>query len=1227
MVKIAKLLFLAACLMALLTVCVCAADVIDSGSCGTNLTYTLDSDGVLTISGTGDMTDWSSYSSVPWYSNRESVKSVVINSGVTSIGDYAFYYCSSLTSVTIPDSVTSIGEDAFNECYRLTSITIPDSVTSIGGYAFSSCTRLTSVIIGNSVTSIGDYAFTYCTSLSSITIPDSVTSIGDYAFSSCESLTSITIPKGVTSIGDAAFFSCESLTSITIPNSVTSIGDYAFSYCTSLTSITIPEGVTSIGEYAFYGCSSLTSITIPDSVTSIADYAFCRCIRLANVTIGIESKLVNIGFETFSSCSSLVSITIPVNVTSIDWYAFYNCRSLENITIDTNNKFYSSDSGILYDKNRTTVICCPAGTKMSSFTIPSGVTSVVGYAFYNCSNITNITIPASVTSIGTRALGYYYDNINNEYKLIDSFTIYGKAGSIAETYANENGITFVELNSTENVASGECGDNLIWTLDSEGTLTISGTGFMADDWIYSSKVPWYSNRDSIKEVVIDSGVTSIGYRAFSYCTSLTNITIPDSVTNINSNAFSYCTSLTSINIPSSVTSIGSYAFNGCTSLTSINIPSSVTSIGSYAFNGCTSLTSFTIPDNVTSIGIAVFEDCTSLMSITIPDSVTSIGNLVFYHCRSLTSITIPDSVTSIGSYAFFGCSSLESITIPDSVTNIGEDAFFNCTSLEEISVNDNNQFYCDNKGILYNKEVTTLICSPAGTTLIHYDIPSSVTSISKDAFVNCTSLTSITIPDGVANIGDDAFYKCTSLTSIIIPDSVTNIGEAVFTGCSSLTIYGTKGSYAEIYANNNGITFISLADLIKGGTCGTNLTWSYNTLTEILTISGTGAMSNYSSSYPAPWNEYVSNIKTVVINDGVTSIGNQAFMSCTVLTDITLPDTLSSIGSYAFYKCTALGDVIMPAGVTSIGTYAFRNCINATLHVLTGSTAHTYAKNNSISFVELPLISSSGVSLVLDGSIGVKTYFELYEGVSATVKCVINNTLTSASAESVITPEYDEEKGLYYVVTYVAPKDIDNTEITLTVIGGDTSEELSTVTVSDYIEKFKELATEDETYANALGLVESLETYTKYADSYFGAVEVLDSVTADTEAINEIASPTKSGTLAGIEHMYTSLILEGKTTIRHYFKVTNSDTEYVFELGGKTLEAIDLGEGIYCVDIADIAANDLDEVYTLTVNDTLNISYSALNYIKQTVNSDDTAIANLVKALYNYWYQAEQYVK
>ncbi len=326
--------------------------VVASGTCGDDLAWELTDDGTLTISGSGAMTNYS-WESAPWYTYNCDVRSVVIEKGVTSIGQYTFVDCTSLTSITIPDSVTSIGYSAFAYCESLTSITIPNSVTSIGGHAFRDCTSLTSVTIPDGVTSIGQYTFADCTSLTSITIPDSVTSIGYGAFFNCTSLTSITIPDSVTSFGDYAFCYCSSLTSIAIPDSVTSIGGHAFCGCTSFTSITIPDGVTSIGDSAFYGCTSLTSITIPDSVTSIGASAFNDCTSLTSITI--PDGVTSIGNYAFQFCRSLTSITIPDGVTSIGSYAFYYCTSLTSVTFEGStpptigsNAFYKVIAEVYY---------------------------------------------------------------------------------------------------------------------------------------------------------------------------------------------------------------------------------------------------------------------------------------------------------------------------------------------------------------------------------------------------------------------------------------------------------------------------------------------------------------------------------------------------------------------------------------------------------------------------------------------------------------------------------------------------------------------------------------------------------------------------------------------------------------------------------------------------------------------------------------------------------------
>lgn len=336
-----------------------------SGTCGKNLTWTLDADGTLTISGTGAMYNYNQNNRVPWPST---IKKIFLTDGITSIGNYAFKDCSLLNRIYIPNSVTSIGDYAFKGCSNLNSISIPNFVTSIGKYAFGHCSALTNVNISNisnSLISIGDYAFEYCSSLTSIHIPNSVNYIGCYAFRYCSSLRSINISTSMISIERGTFLGCSSLANINIPDSVTSIGLASFQQCSSLTSIDIPNSVTSIRNSAFLMCSNLTNINIPNSVTSIDQYAFSHCSSLDNVNI--PNSVTYIRDCVFRYCSSLTSINIPKSVTSIGRRSFEGCTSLTNISI------------------------------------PNSVTHISDWAFLSCTSLSDIIIPDSVTSIGARA--------------------------------------------------------------------------------------------------------------------------------------------------------------------------------------------------------------------------------------------------------------------------------------------------------------------------------------------------------------------------------------------------------------------------------------------------------------------------------------------------------------------------------------------------------------------------------------------------------------------------------------------------------------------------------------------------------------------------------------------------------------------------------------------------------------------------------------------------------
>ena len=333
----------------------------DSGYCGNpgvnggkNVTWSyVESTGTLSISGSGYMKDYPNVSDVPWYNYKSSIKTVVIESGVTSIGDRAFYSCEGLTSVTIPSSVADIKRHAFFHCEKLASVTIPSSVTSIGGNAFEGCKGLTSVTIPANVTDIVDWAF-FDTGLTSVNIPASVTLMGHGVFSSCSALESITVDENNTKYDSRnncnAIIETNSNTLIAgckntvIPDDVTSIGERAFYGCTGLTSFIIPSRVSNIGEYAFEGCTGLASIIIPSSVTGIADYAF-------------------------DGCKGLTSVTIPASVTSIGQGAFMGCTGVSDVyCFGVPETWGESSSDFITDPDKTTkTVCHVAGSKLSTF--------------------------------------------------------------------------------------------------------------------------------------------------------------------------------------------------------------------------------------------------------------------------------------------------------------------------------------------------------------------------------------------------------------------------------------------------------------------------------------------------------------------------------------------------------------------------------------------------------------------------------------------------------------------------------------------------------------------------------------------------------------------------------------------------------------------------------------------------------------------------------------------
>jgi len=424
---------------------------------------------------------------------------ILIPSSVKHIDKYAFYNCQGLTKLNFNDGIERIENDAFGSCEKLTSVNFSETLKSIGAFAFVECKKLSEITIPQSVTSVGEYAFSGCENLASVTVSDDLPYVGGRAFEKTKWLnsqpdgvvyigksaygykgdmpknTELSLKSGITNISGYAFYEEKNLTSVKIPETVNRIGNWAFLDCEGLKNVNIPDGVKRIESWTFSNCSSLTNITVPDSVTVLDGLAFSYCTNLKNIEL--SKNLTEIGMGALSHCTSLENIDIPDSVIIMDNIAmagcselksvnigsnlktvggqvFAGCTSLEKVNVNLNNKNYTSENGIWYDKNKTKIILYPYNKKDSAYTTPTSLKELCnGYVgsygiLLDNSNLKTVTIEKNVAKIDDYAIGFVFDFDNYKINKVKDFTVKGYRGTVAESYAKKNSFNFVALDKT-----------------------------------------------------------------------------------------------------------------------------------------------------------------------------------------------------------------------------------------------------------------------------------------------------------------------------------------------------------------------------------------------------------------------------------------------------------------------------------------------------------------------------------------------------------------------------------------------------------------------------------------------------------------------------------------------------------------------------------------------------------------------------------------------------------
>ena len=979
--------------------------------------------------------------------SKAKISSFNVPASVTSIGAYAFYYCSELTSLTFEEGTapltfgTTYGNDTGNVLNEtlVTEIHFPGRLTVIGESAFDRNSKIETVTFGDqytdsdftksNLTTIGEGAFRYASALSAITIPASVKNtdviaIGNEAFLE-SGLTSVTFEEsdeGVLTIGTSAFSGCKSLLSMNLPKR---LGDFTSGSTTipalangtgvfptadddgnGFNSVSITEGnalyaskdgilytsdfkelvycppakegtvevdarTERIGTNAFANCKKLTAITFPaDSVCKqIGAGAFSGCSLLVNMEL--PDSVAAIGEGAFLNCNELVSLRLPASLSSFD-PAMLGCKKLTDLTVSENNPNFSSVDGVLFSKDKTTLVYYLPTRENAEYTVPDGTKEIADKAFSENVSLTKVTLPASLERVGANA----FSNCMSLETV--SFAAEGKQLVIDDRAFNNTAVSSVSLPAGVSALGDEVFTNSALAeieFAANSSLTALGNNVFSNTDLVNVTLPAglrvlgnsvFRNCTLLESAVLPEGLTTMGDATFYGCSALTSVSLPSTLHTMGTETFYGCSSLTRITFAanSQIETLSYDTFSGCTSLEEIELPASLTEIagkdtensssyglfqnmtslkrvtfaegskclviGASAFEG-SSLESFTIPSSVTTIGSRAFAS-TKLTQISIPRTVTRMDNYAFSSCTLLEEVRIEAGLVAIPEYAFQNNTALVSVNIPATVTSVAATAFNGCTALKSINLDSANTALTVEDGVLYNAAKTEILFMPAA--IESFRIPAELTTSNLPAILSgAAGLEEITVEEGnpVYRASGGALYDMNwnlllipaAMTEFVIPKEVTSLTvkdaneNTLFYGKAIKTITyedgRTQGLQIQSGAMGQGV-FVGLSALESAVLPDNTVIGDYAffhlaTLTSVTFGKGTGTIG--SNAFAG------TGIKNLSITEGFTSIGKEAFLSCTALAAVTFPASLTSIDATAFNGCSALAQLSLNEGSNS----------------------------------------------------------------------------------------------------------------------------------------------------------------------------------------------------------------------------------------------------------------------------------------------------------------------